>query len=203
MKITTVVILTTLLLLLTPSTGYADRFKSVETSIDKAGLKLMQNIWKQAAVYYGRKENSLMPRVVFTDAAIVGTVWNSNKYKIATRQVLWPDWVNRIFIDHPSSKTKKFRREVGIYTQSDMLAMLLHEWAHYFQITSLNDEEAEGGAQLFVRRVAPQIFKNLSIPYTQLTFSEDQYPEYMKLVKRYGNNWILFQQFGIQDKIIN
>lgn len=174
-----------------------ERVQGVDTVQEQQGLVLMKQIWKHSATYFGRSTNEAVPRVIFSDdVAIVGTVWNSNKHKVGTRQVIWPKWVNLAFIDHPSIQQKKYKQEVGVYSQQDMLAMLLHEWAHYFQKTSLKDWQAEGSAQLFVRRVGPQVFKKLPIVFDNPIFSQDQYPQEMVKAKVLGEKWIMYGQFG-------
>lgn len=153
-----------------------------------AGLELMQKAWAAAAPFYGQ-EGSSMPRVQFTQMPLVGTMYDPGK-RSSTQRVYWPDWVNEAFLLPPGQKTKDG------FSQSDMLAMLVHEWAHYFQGGKVkNSTDAEGGAQLFARRVTPKVAAALGIDYHNSPWSSDQYPKEMLKAKRHGEDWIMRGQF--------
>lgn len=147
------------------------RVKGATSQDAKTGLATMTRVWNVAAPYYGRAGQA-MPRVNFTtgaDAAFVG--WSTNPPGdlasiLATGRMEWPDWVNRGLI--------------GKNTGDDMdpdgaRELLIHEWAHAFQKPGLTMVEAEGGAQAFTRRFAPDIYAAMGIVYVNPPMGTDQY----------------------------
>lgn len=151
-----------------------------KTTARRRGLDLMRSIWQVAAPYYGRSSDERMPAVRFwsNKMPIVGMMEDakgSRAARLRSRQVAWPDWVNKNFLKRDPS----------------MLGMLLHEWTHYFQKSGLKSAAQEGGAQLLTRRIAPEIFKKLGITYQNVPFADDQYPGEMARTKRkHGERWI-------------
>lgn len=151
-----------------------------KTAARRRGLDLMRSIWQVAAPYYGRSPDERMPAVRFWSnrMPIVGMMEDakgSRAVRLRSRQVAWPDWVNKDFLKRDPS----------------MLGMLLHEWTHYFQKSGLKSAAQEGGAQLLTRRIAPEIFKKLGITYQNVPFADDQYPGEMARTKRkHGERWI-------------
>lgn len=94
-------------------------------------------------------------------------------------RMFWPDWLWR-------GKDR--------ISKAQQLSLLVHEWAHAFQRGDLGGTDAEGGATLFARRVAPGVAAAMGLPYSQ-PFNRDQYVPEMRKAKRRGEPWIMRGQF--------
>jgi hypothetical protein len=150
------------------STTRRPRVTGASTNRRRRGLALMSRVWRVADSYFGRP-GAAMPRVRFGDDIFVG--WSVDPPGdlariLATGEIIWPDFVNRGFIDDP---------EPGDLSESVAQMLLIHEWAHAFQKANLTIVEAEGGAQAFTREFAPDIYAALGITYTNPALGSDQY----------------------------
>lgn len=139
-----------------------------------------QEIWVAAAPFYGQPADSPMP-----STRVVGDEQGPRPRTVRLSDGTSQTWFTRT-------------NATGLVNgASAPQEWLIHEWAHVFQESSLTRWEAEGGAQLFARRVAPQVYAKLGMAFRQpWSRATDGYRNQMNRVLRVrGWTWVMTGQW--------
>lgn len=164
-------------------------------------LRVMEEIWQATRGYFPGRT---MPVPLFSNTPgqdAGGAVGWVNGWGIGIR---WGTVMTRQLL-HP----------VDALSRDDALRVLLHEWAHNFQLPEYHTGPtvkvrsghrvhplAEGGAEAFTYAVAPLVARKLGRPYSQRIASliGDDYRGFVVDVTLHrGMNWILRGQFGTPE----
>ncbi len=155
---------------------------SASTPSTNAGrfMSKAQRIWSAAAPYYGKAADSPMP-----STRIVGNEHGPRPRTVRLANGTSQAWFTR-------------RNASGLVNGANASReWLIHEWAHVLQKSTLTRWEAEGGAQLFARRVAPHVYGKLGIAFRQpWSRATDGYLNQMnRVLKIHGWKWVMKGQW--------
>jgi hypothetical protein len=165
---------------------------------NERALRIMEEIWQAVRGYYPGRA---MPIPLFTDTPgqdAGGAVGWANGWSVGIR------WGRDM--------TKQLVRPVDAWSRDDVLRVLLHEWAHNFQLPEYHAGPtvrvpsghrvhplAEGGAEAFAYAVAPLVARKLGRPYSvrKASLRGDEYrPFVVDVTLHRGMDWILRGQFN-------
>lgn len=108
------------------------------------------------------------------------------------------DATNRVSLGKGAAK--ELRKGADYYEN-----IILHEWAHVFQKrAALKKWEIEGGAEAFARDIAPKVYKQLNLPYSNRGTAAPGYGGFLAKVRQeHDEDWVLHGQFASKPPVIS
>lgn len=173
--------------------GQPKKSKRLSPSRTAKARAMLAKLWDGARGYYpgagSREPRSKYGATSGLEGSTVGMLANAGGGR-GGRYVNWPEWTLEDLTGSNHARS------------SAMAETAIHEWAHYFQSPKVFAKTPgitymEGGAQAFTRRVAPQVFRSLGLPFKLQSQSDDLYYPYARHVERnMGEKWVTRDQFN-------